>query len=203
MKKIYLSPSTQEANVCVMGDKEEDHCNEIMDRIIPYLDAAGIEWKRNTREMTHISSKTASNQYKPDLHYALHSNATTGAGNARGHRVYISAKGGNAEKFANILVRKQEEIYGAMGRVIVPETKYTEIFYTTAPAVIDEIAFHDNDADAKWIHDNIDRIAKNKAEAICEALGVPFVDSETKEKKEENVISVEELKSMGYTHIII
>lgn len=192
--KIYLSPSTQEANLCRMGDTEEDHCNEIMDLIEPYLMAAGIEYKRNTRDMTHISSKNASNEYKPDLHYALHSNASDKT--VRGHRVYICARGGKAEKFAKILVARQSEIYGSTGQVIVPTTKYTEIFYTDAPAVIDEIAFHDNAEDAAWIHANMAEIAKNKAQAICEALGATF-----KEPAKKTTVTIEELKAMGYTGI--
>lgn len=190
--KVYLSPSTQEANICAMGDTEEDHCNEIMDKIIPYLTASGIEWERNTKGMSHISSKDASNAYKPDLHYALHSNA----GGGKGHRVYICGLGGQAERFSRILTKRQAEIYGTAGDVIVPTTKYTEIFYTDAPAVIDEIAFHDNAEDAKWIHDNIAAIAKNKAEAICEALGVEF-------KKPGRAISIDELRAMGYNQITL
>lgn len=198
MKKVYLSPSTQEANICAMGDREEDHCNEIMDRITRYLDAAGIAWKRNTRAMNHITSKDASNAYRPDLHYALHSNASGGQPKARGHRVYICARGGNAEAFADILVRRQAELSGSAGRVVVPETRYTEIFATDAPAVIDEIAFHDNAEDAKWIHENIDAIARNKAQAICEALGVKFVEVE-----EKRAISIDELREMGYSSITL
>ena len=198
VKKVYLSPSTQEMNICAMGDMEEDHCNEIMDRITRYLDAAGIAWERNTREMNHITSKDASNAYKPDLHYALHSNASVGQPKARGHRVYICARGGKAEAFADILVQRQAEIYGSAGRVVVPDTRYTEIFATDAPAVIDEIAFHDNSDDARWIHENIDAIAKNKAQAICEALGVAFVEVE-----EKRAISIDELRRMGYNCIIL
>jgi N-acetylmuramoyl-L-alanine amidase len=174
--KIYLSPSTQEANVCAAGDREEDHCNAIADELAKYLDAAGIEYQRNTRAMTHITSKDASNKYKPDLHYALHSNAYNGT--VRGHRVYISGLNAKAKACAEILARRQAEIYGSAGKVIVPTERYTELFSTTAPAIIDEIAYHDNPEDAKWIHDNIKAIARNKAQAICEHFGVPFVEIE-------------------------
>ena len=192
--KIYLSPSTQETNLCAMGDREEDHCNQIVDLIEPYLKASGVLFHRNLREMSHISSKDESNLYEPDLHYALHSNAANGT--TRGHNVYICSKGGNAERFANILVSKQAEIYSLLNRVIVPTEKYTEIFYTDAPAVIDEIAFHDNAEDAKWIHDNMAAIAKNKAQAICEFFGVEC-------KEPPKSISINELIAQGYTNITI
>lgn len=175
MPKIYLSPSTQEANPCQMGDTEEQHCNRIMDQIVRYLEAAGIEYQRNTPEMTHITSKNASNAYKPDLHYALHSNATGTDKRIRRHIVYC-LRGGKAEQFAKILVEKQAEIYPEAGEVQPPYAKLTEIYYTDAPAVIDEIAFHDHPDDARWIHDNIAAIARNKAQAICQFFGVPFVE---------------------------
>ncbi|MGI6199488.1 MAG: SPOR domain-containing protein [Christensenellales bacterium] len=175
MPKIYLSPSTQEANHCQMGDTEEQHCNRIMDLIVPYLEAAGIEYQRNTPQMTHISSKDASNAYKPELHYALHSNATGTSKKIRRHIVYC-LRGGKAEQFAQILCDKQAEIYPEKNEIQPPYAKLTEIYYTNAPSVIDEIAFHDQIDDAKWIHDNIAAIARNKAQAICQFFGVPFVE---------------------------
>jgi N-acetylmuramoyl-L-alanine amidase len=192
--KLYLSPSTQEANICSAGDREEDHCNKIADELVKYLDAAGIEYKRNTKGMDHISSTADSNAYKPDIHYALHSNAADGT--VRGQRVYVYSLGGKAEAFAKVLVEYQTKAFGTAGEVAVPDTKYTEIYKTAAPAVIDEVAFHDNPEDAKWIHNNICAIARNKAQAICKYFNVPFVEIS-------KTISIAELKNMGYTQITL
>ena len=80
---IYLSPSTQENNLYVNGGTEEYWMNRLADAMVPLLDASGIEYVRNTPEMTAASSITASNQGDHDLHLALHSNAAPEAATVR------------------------------------------------------------------------------------------------------------------------
>ena len=41
MPIIYLSPSTQEANMYVNGGSEEECMNRLADAMIPYLNASG------------------------------------------------------------------------------------------------------------------------------------------------------------------
>ena len=55
MAKIYLSPAAHEHDrKCAYDDKcsENTHCNLYIDQMIPYLDAAGIEWKRSDKANT-------------------------------------------------------------------------------------------------------------------------------------------------------
>ena len=61
MPIIYLSPSTQENNQFVTGGTEEQYMNLLADKLVPYLDASGIRYVRNTPEMTAASSIAASN----------------------------------------------------------------------------------------------------------------------------------------------
>ena len=75
MPIIYLSPSTQEWNPYVDGGNEEYYMNLIADAMEPYLRANGIQFVRNTPDMTAASSIRASNAGNYDLHVALHSNA--------------------------------------------------------------------------------------------------------------------------------
>ena len=75
MPIIYLSPSTQENNFYVSGGTEEEWMNRLADAMVPYLDASGIQYVRNTPAMTAASSIRASNEGNYDLHLALHSNA--------------------------------------------------------------------------------------------------------------------------------
>ena len=76
MPIIYLSPSTQENNLYVTGGSEEEWMNRLADAMVPYLDASGIQYVRNTPDMTAVSSIRASNAGNYDLHLALHSNAS-------------------------------------------------------------------------------------------------------------------------------
>ena len=74
MPIIYLSPSTQENNFYVSGGSEEYWMNRLAAAMVPYLNASGIPYVRNTPEMTAASSILASNSGNFDLHLALHSN---------------------------------------------------------------------------------------------------------------------------------
>ncbi len=76
MPIIYLSPSTQEWNQYIIGGTEEYYMNLIADAMIPYLRSSGIQYVRNTPDMTAASSIRASNAGNFDLHVALHSNAS-------------------------------------------------------------------------------------------------------------------------------
>ena len=90
MPTIYLSPSTQQANLYVTGGSEEYHMNQLADRMEPYLRASGIGFTRNTPDMTAVSSIRQSNAGNYDLHLALHSNAAPEGryGEVRGSEVY-------------------------------------------------------------------------------------------------------------------
>ena len=89
MPTIYLSPSTQESNLFVSGGSEEYYMNLIADAMIPYLNASGIQYVRNTPQMTAASSIAASNAGNYDLHVAIHSNAAHGAVAALRHRARL------------------------------------------------------------------------------------------------------------------
>ena len=168
--KLYFSPSTQEKNSCRVGDSEEQHMNSIANLMEPLLKHNGFDYVRNTPDMTHISSKDASNQGTYDLHYALHSNAFSGK-ETYCVIYYVSLKG---KRYAEILAKHYRKIYPWTVKVEKAARKYTELYKTKAPSVIDEISFHDNPVTAQWIHDNMERIAKNKVQALCECFGIEY-----------------------------
>lgn len=51
-------------------------------------------------------------------------------------------------------------------------TKLAEITKTNAPAVLVEIAYHDNVQDEAWIRENTELIAQNLALSVCEFFGL-------------------------------
>ena len=112
MPRIYLSPSTQEFNPYVIGGNEEFYMNLIADAMEPYLYASGIEFTRNTPDMTAASSIAASNAGNYDLHLAIHSNASpTGLGERRGSEVYYFPTSQNGSRLAEIIANNLEMIY--------------------------------------------------------------------------------------------
>ena len=58
----------------------------------------------------------------------------------------------------------------------VPTTTLAELRRTKIPAVLVEVAYHDNAEDANWIISNIEGIAENLSLSLADVLGVPFVE---------------------------
>ena len=177
MPIIYLSPSTQEFNPYVDFGNEEYYMNLIADAMIPYLDASGIEYVRNTPDMNAASSIRESNAGNYDLHLALHSNASgeANAGSRRGTEVYYYPLSENSRRAAEIIANNLKLIYPIPENVItVPTTTLGEVARTRAPAVLIEYAYHDNLQDAQWIRNNIDAIAQNTVLSLTDYFGIPF-----------------------------
>lgn len=178
MPIIYLSPSTQDWNHYVNGGTEEYYMNLIADAMEPYLRSSGIQWVRNTPDMTAASSIVQSNQGTYDLHVALHSNAApeAEAGKRQGAEVYYAPNSVNGKRAAEIIASNLKDIYPYPWLVkTVTTTRLGEVTKTRAPSVLIEFAYHDNPEDATWIKQNIGEIAANVVLSLTEYFGIPFV----------------------------
>ncbi len=171
---IYLSPSTQEFNLYNGGGTEEEFMNKVADAMEPYLIASGIKFVRNTPNMTASSSIKASNSGHYNFHLALHSNASSN-GIVRGAEFYYYPKSSRGQLAAEIFANNFKLIYPLPNRVkTVATTTLGEVVKTKAPAVLAEVAYHDNPEDALWIRENIDNIAKNLTLSLCDYFDIPF-----------------------------
>ena len=113
MPIIYLSPSTQEWNYYVNGGTEEEYMNLLADKMVPYLDASGIRYDRNTPSMTAADSIAASNAGNFDLHLALHSNAAPEGqyGTSRGSIAFYYPGSIQGKWAADIIANNLRSIY--------------------------------------------------------------------------------------------
>lgn len=179
MPKIFLSPSLQEWNPYVDGGNEEYYMNLIADAMEPYLKASNIEFDRNSPEQTLTQAIEQSNKGNYDLHFAIHSNAAPEnlAGKLSGADFYFYPTSSKGKEAATVISENYKKIYPNPSNVeIIPTTTLAEVKRTKAPAVLAEVAYHDNPTQAQWIRDNINEIGKNLAEGIALYLGVPFVE---------------------------
>jgi N-acetylmuramoyl-L-alanine amidase len=177
LPSVYLSPSLQEWNPYIDGGNEEYYMNLVADAMEPYLRASGIDFKRNSPEMTLRQAIADSNSGNYDLHLAIHSNASgeNSAGKNRGAEVYYYPASAKGKNFADTLAANFSDIYPLPERVrTIPTTTLGELRLTRAPASLIEVAYHDNIDDARWIRENINAIAKNLSKSVAETLGVPF-----------------------------
>ena len=170
MPRIYLSPSTQEYNPYVTGNGSEEYfMNLVADAMEPYLLANGIQFSRNTPDMTAASSIRQANRGDYDFYLALHSNASGpgSQGQNRGVIAFYYPTSANGRRGAEIIARNMQEIYPLPERVVTrPTTTLGEVRQPRAPAVLVEIGYHDNEADARWIESHIDAIGQNLAMSI-------------------------------------
>lgn len=175
MPIIYLSPSTQEGNMYVIGGSEEAYMNRLADRLEPYLRANLIRFDRNTPDMTAASSIRASNAGNYDLHLALHSNAAPEGqyGQQRGSEVYYYPASVWGQRAANAIAEHLRTVY-PLGVRTLPSTTIGELRLTSAPAAFIELAYHDNVADATWIAQNMDSAARAIANGLTDYFGIPF-----------------------------
>lgn len=178
MPTIYLSPSTQEANIYVTGGSEEYWMNLLADELEPWLNSSGIKYVRNTPQMTAASSIRASNAGNYDLHLALHSNAAPAEkyGTARGIIAFYAPNSRNGQRAAMLIAENLRSIYPLPAKVRAESTtSLGEVTRTKAPAVLVEIGYHDNVEDAEWITSNLEAIAEKLALSLTEYFGIPLI----------------------------
>lgn len=170
-KSVYLSPSTQEHNIGSGNyGTEEARMNQIADVTQRVLQSHGVEVHRNKPEWSLAQVVNDSNQVKPDLHFAIHSNA----GGGRGSEVYAYAAGGNGEKAAKAIYSEIESFTPTSDRGVKFNPSLYELRNTNAPAALVEIAFHDNAEDSTWIVNNIEAIGIALAKGVLKYFGIPY-----------------------------
>ena len=175
MPSVFLGPSLQEYNPYVNGGNEEYYMNLIADEMVPILTSSGIEVGRNNPEQTLSQAIAQSNAGNYNLHLAIHSNAAppSNAGNVRGADIYYLASSAQSTRAANIFANNYKLIYPDPSLVkTISTTSLAEIIRTKAPAILIEVAYHDNPEDAQWIRDNISAIAENLSASVSDFLGV-------------------------------
>ena len=181
MPTIYLSPSTQEGNPYFTGSGSEEYwMNRLADELEPYLRSSAIAFDRNTPEMTAGSSvRQANSRGYYDFYLALHSNASgSGAteGQQRGIIAFHYPTSAGGRRAAEIFADNFKAIYPLPQKVYARATTgLGEVTQSNFPAVLLEIGYHDNTADALWIEGNLTQIAEVIALSLTEYFGIPFI----------------------------
>lgn len=178
---VYISPSLQEWNIGYgTYGTEEQRMNQVADIVEYELARHGLTTARNSPSMTLAQAVQDSNTIGPQVHVAIHSNASA-SGNGRGAEIYVHRYGGVAESLARNIygylsaltptgdlgVKESYNLFNGQGMY--------ENRYTVAPAVLIEVAFHDNPEDADFIIHNIYEIGREISKGILQQFNVPYV----------------------------
>ena len=179
MPKIYLSPSTQEYNPYVTGAGSEEYfMNLLADAMEPILLLNGIQFSRNTPDMTAASSIRQANAGQYDFYLALHSNASgPGAGGrSRGILAFYYPTSANGRRAAELFVENLRDIYPLPEKVSTrATTSLGEVRQPRFPSVLLELGYHDNPEDAAWIKSSLDAVAKNLVISLTDYFDIPFL----------------------------
>lgn len=180
MVDVYLSPSLQEWNVGVGNyGTEEQRMNLLADVVQYELERHGLNVARNRPEMSLAEVVRESNAIGPTVHVALHSNAANGQ--ARGAEIYAHRFGGAGEALARDIFEFLEPLTPTSDLGVKEGYKtfngqgMYELRRTVAPAVLAEVAFHDNPDDARFIIDNIYEIGQAISQGILQNFGINYV----------------------------
>lgn len=159
--KVYINPSVQKNNMysCNLGSEAknmQDIANRMKNILISY---SFIELYVNDGSKSLYESCKESNEYKTDIHLALHSNAGGGKGS---EIYYIKEKHFANEIYDNYTMlnsfpKRGVKLGSSLYELKTVKAKYASLF---------ELQFHDNEIEAKWIVNNKDIIARNLSESI-------------------------------------
>ena len=176
MTKVYLSPSLQSYKIGYGNfGSEQFRMSQIADSIERHLYAGKhqIAVYRSKQDMTLAEAVADSNSKKPDIHVAIHSNASD-THTARGPMGFAYKIGTKSDELAHDVYDEVAKISPATGHGIFYSTQLNELKKTTAPTTLIEVAFHDNPDDARFIIDNIDNIGGAIARGILKNLNARY-----------------------------
>jgi N-acetylmuramoyl-L-alanine amidase len=181
MLKLYLSASTQEKNIGIDNITEEDRMQKLAQDIFNHPKMASILIKLNNPEMSITQVINDSNNWRPNFHLALHSNAmpVNLSGKVTGIECLVHNDSIGGIKMANILIPKLSELTKLKIRSgkehkntketeIDTETKIAEVDKTNAPACLIELFFHDNIKDVTVFKAKYNQIVEILVDGILE-----------------------------------
>ncbi len=187
MATVYLSPSSQHFNTGYGSYGTEEQRMNLLANVIEYeLIRNGVTADRNGPEMTLTEIVADANAKNPQIYVALQSQSA--GGELSGAEVFYYKADTNSNRLASDIfehlskITPSEDIGLSDGSPVYGGLGFYELRKTNAPAVIVEIGFHDNPADAEFIINNIYEIGVEITKGILDYLGVSY-----KEQSEEIV----------------
>ncbi len=186
-KKIYLSPSNQNANVYSYGNTNECvQCNKIAAYAKKALERCGFEVKKAPEGQMMTTSIAESNKWGADLHLPIHTNAYNGK-HTGGTLVMLYSNTAENNKAGKAILDAIAPISPGSDYSLRYNPGLAELNSTDALAVYIEVEFHDTKEGAKWIVDNVEKIGEAIAKGVCEYYGLKYVTKPAATPKEEEL----------------
>lgn len=172
MVSVFLSPSDQLGNTYAYGNTNEAVvCQQICNKVEDILASRGVLVDSDPNMYNAVYR---SNKMRPDLHLAIHTNASVGH-NVRGVRVFYYPGSEYGKTYAEQFFQSLSALYEGSHAVKTNGVLY-ELRKTIAPAVYLELDFHDNLDGAKWLVENEELIANTICNTIFSIFGLASLD---------------------------
>ncbi len=127
--------------------------------------------KRNTPSMDVYEMAEDSNQFKADIHIAIHSNA----GGGEGTEIYAFGPETNSERLAQALYNQVAPLSPGADRGVKYNPGLVEVGNSVhATSALIEVGFHDNALDAEWMVQSTAVIAAALYRGICDYYGYGY-----------------------------
>lgn len=176
MKKIYLSPSSQDANTYSHGNTDEaTQCRRISEATAKALKRCGF-YVKNANYGTMYSRVSESNEWGADLHVPIHTNAYNEK--VTGTRIMCYGLQDEGYTAAKAVFDVLAPITPGISENVTANPGLYEIKKTSAPCVYIEVDFHDVPDVAKWIIEHPVDIGEAICEGICNYYGVAYKKDE-------------------------
>lgn len=184
-KKIYISPSNQEANRYATGNTNEmEQCHKIAKACYKFLKSHGFDVKC-TYNLNCDTRVAESNKFGADIHLAIHTNATVKHNVTGGTQILLYSLTGERKKVGQAVLNRLAPITpGKSAERLIEKPSFFEINSANGITVYVEVEFHDTKEGSNFIIKNTTAIGEAIAMGLCDYYGVKI---KTTEKKEETV----------------
>lgn len=173
-KRIYLSPSDQNANHYAYGGTNEMvQCRRIADACEAALKRCGFEVINNQRADME-GRVEESNAWGADLHIPIHTNGFNGV--VAGTRIMSYDLSGEGYKASKAVFDVLSPLTPGTSENVSAHPGLYEIRNAAAPTVYVEAEFHDVPKIAKWIIENVVLIGEAIANGICNYFGYKYIE---------------------------
>lgn len=177
-KRIYLSPSDQDANFYAYGSTNEAvQCRRIANACEAALKRCGFE-VINNQAATMEGRVEESNAWGADLHLPIHTNAFNGV--VAGTRIMAHNLTGEGYKASKAVFNALAPVTPGTSENVSAYPGLYEIRYAAAPTVYVEAEFHDVPKIAKWIIENVVLIGESIAKGVCSYFGYKYIEPTAK-----------------------
>lgn len=178
MKKIYLSPSMQPANIYASGGfTEENVCREIAEELMRSLARCGFDVIMPPIEGSLSARCAEANKWNADLYIPIHTNAFNKS--VSGTRMFCYSLTGEGYKACKAIFDVLAPLTPGTSESITARPGLFEVQKPKAPTAYIEVDFHDVPSVANWLAEHTEEIGEAICKGVCDYFGTQYKPSES------------------------